>query len=237
MHRKVFGGDGGASAVQVLVKLAKDGFKKLFFFHLKNVGIKKCFTPVARSAHCNARSYFKLQIFFRLIPFWSSLGSQSSWLRTWAICDFLKSSASFCLFPPFQTNITIFTTNKWEKCPSSKRCWDLNPRPLEHESPSITTRPGLPTLFAINYFNCRRGWAEDCHLNYWLFDYWPIGMVVGRRNYLFDGPRWWSSGQRACHLLQWSKFECRWISHFLFCKLIKKNENKAKRGRGWFIKK
>ena len=29
-------------------------------------------------------------------------------------------------------------------CPSSIRCRDTNPRPLEHESPLITTRPGLP---------------------------------------------------------------------------------------------
>ena len=51
----------------------------------------------------------------------------------------------FIYFSSFQTNlITIFTTNKCEKCPSSIRCWDSNPRPLEHESPPMTTRPGLP---------------------------------------------------------------------------------------------
>ena len=31
-----------------------------------------------------------------------------------------------------------------KKCPSSKRCRDSNPRPLERESLPITTRPGLP---------------------------------------------------------------------------------------------
>ena len=31
-----------------------------------------------------------------------------------------------------------------KKFPSSKWRWDLNTRPLEHESPPITTRPGLP---------------------------------------------------------------------------------------------
>ena len=36
-----------------------------------------------------------------------------------------------------------FTTNKCEKFPSSIRCRDSNSRPLEHESPPITTRPGL----------------------------------------------------------------------------------------------
>ena len=30
-----------------------------------------------------------------------------------------------------------------KKCLSSIRCWDSNPRPLELESPPITTRPGL----------------------------------------------------------------------------------------------
>ena len=44
----------------------------------------------------------------------------------------------FCLF---QTHITIFTTNKCEKCPSSIRCQDSNSRPLGHESPPITTTP------------------------------------------------------------------------------------------------
>ena len=43
----------------------------------------------------------------------------------------------------FETNIIIFTTNRCEKCPSSIRCWDSNPRPLKHELSPITTRPGL----------------------------------------------------------------------------------------------
>ena len=41
------------------------------------------------------------------------------------------------------SNITNFTTNQCEKCPSSIWYWDLNPQSLEHESPPITTRPGL----------------------------------------------------------------------------------------------
>ena len=43
----------------------------------------------------------------------------------------------FRLFSSFQTNITIFTKNKCEKCPFSIRCWDSNPQPLELESPPI----------------------------------------------------------------------------------------------------
>ena len=30
-----------------------------------------------------------------------------------------------------KTNITIFTTNQCEQCPSSKRYWDSNPLPLD----------------------------------------------------------------------------------------------------------
>ena len=36
------------------------------------------------------------------------------------------------------------TANKCENDRSSIRCWDSNPRPLEHGSPPITTRPWLP---------------------------------------------------------------------------------------------
>ena len=53
--------------------------------------------------------------------------------------------ASFLfIFGPFKQ--TIFTANQCEKmsCPSSIRRRDLNPWPLELESPPITTRPGLP---------------------------------------------------------------------------------------------
>ena len=56
----------------------------------------------------------------------------------------------FHLFSSFQTHKTIFTTNKCEKCPSSILCQDLNSRPLGHESPHITNRPGLlPYRFSM----------------------------------------------------------------------------------------
>ena len=47
------------------------------------------------------------------------------------------------LFLSFQRNIISFTNNICKKCPSRIQCWDLNPRPSGHESPSITTRPSL----------------------------------------------------------------------------------------------
>ena len=63
-------------------------------------------------------------------------------LNKWA-----NPSLFFYLFSSFQTHITNFTTNIYVKqCPSSLRCWDSNPRPSEHESPPITTRPGRPIL-------------------------------------------------------------------------------------------
>ena len=55
----------------------------------------------------------------------------------------------FRLLSLFQTIITIFTTNKCEKCPSSICCRDSNSRPLAHESPPITTRPGSRPKISI----------------------------------------------------------------------------------------
>ena len=59
----------------------------------------------------------------------------------------VPTPASFSFILSFQTHITNFTTNKYVKtCPSSIWYWDLNSQPLEHESPPITTRQGLPGL-------------------------------------------------------------------------------------------
>ena len=49
--------------------------------------------------------------------------------------------ALFHLFPSFQTNVTILTTNKCEKCPPSIRRWDLNSQLSDYKSPPLTTRP------------------------------------------------------------------------------------------------
>ena len=45
---------------------------------------------------------------------------------------------------PFQTHYKFYNKYICEKCPSSIQCRDSNSQPLEHESPPITTRPGLP---------------------------------------------------------------------------------------------
>ena len=43
-------------------------------------------------------------------------------------------------------NLQILQQINVKKCLSSIWCRDLNPRPLEHDSPPITTRPGLPPI-------------------------------------------------------------------------------------------
>ena len=40
-----------------------------------------------------------------------------------------------------QTSLQFLQQIYVKKCPSSIRCWNLNPQPSEHEPPPITTRP------------------------------------------------------------------------------------------------
>ena len=63
----------------------------------------------------------------------------------WAI-----SGLFYRLFSVFSIKQYNFYNNICEKSPSSVRYRDSNPRPLEHESPTITARPGLPPK--ITYF-------------------------------------------------------------------------------------
>ena len=51
-------------------------------------------------------------------------------------------SLFFIYFRPFNT-LQFFQQINVTKCPSSTRCRDSNSRPLGHEYPPITTRPGL----------------------------------------------------------------------------------------------
>ena len=89
----------------------------------------------------------------------SSLRSQSFliFFKKWA-----NPGLFFFDFWSFQANNTIFTTNQCEKlsCPSSIQHRDSNPRPLECESPPITTNPGLSisNLFSLLIS------AQDCKL-------------------------------------------------------------------------
>ena len=81
-----------------------------------------------------------------------------SWARIFYNCFFKwPFPASFLLIFVFSGKHFNFYNNWiYEKCPSSIPCWDSNPRPTEHESPPITTRPpGLD-----RYFNLHLNWNQ-----------------------------------------------------------------------------
>ena len=88
-----------------------------------------------------------------------------------ANCFFLKKWANHRPLIRFfiLSNITIFATNKCEKYPW---CWYLNPRPLEIESPSVTTRPGLPPR-ELNCLNWKTNYEKRA-----AFDVFDVLMLV-----------------------------------------------------------
>ena len=56
----------------------------------------------------------------------------------------------FRLFSVFSNKHYKFLQQIYVKrCPYSIWCWDSNPRPLERESPPITTKPGLPPQIKV----------------------------------------------------------------------------------------
>ena len=78
--------------------------------------------------------------------------------------SFLKqvSISFFVYFRSFQTNKQYnFATKYCEKCPSSIRCRDSNPRPLEHESFPITTRPSYVGSIKTVDFSRTRAWIAS----------------------------------------------------------------------------
>ena len=64
-------------------------------------------------------------------------GFNGTYIKKWA-----NPGLFFFYFRSFQTNITIFTTNIFEKMSIQYTV----PGPLERESLPITTRPGLPPM-------------------------------------------------------------------------------------------
>ena len=75
----------------------------------------------------------------------------------------------FCLFSSIQINIfTIFTTNICEKCPSSIHCWDLNSPLSVHDSPQMTTRPGLPPICFSILCSFRHQIEQTFEISYFL---------------------------------------------------------------------
>ena len=85
----------------------------------------------------------------------------------------------FIYFWSFQTTNTSFTTNQCEKMssPSSIPCQDSNPRPLEHESSPITTRPGLPPERGLVWL-----WLRISDLGYFLLQHVGTGHTVWPSN-------------------------------------------------------
>ena len=62
------------------------------------------------------------------------------------------SRSLFVYFRPFKQTLLFLQQIYVKKCPSSIWCWDSNPQPSEHESPPITTSPGLPPKHRPNVF-------------------------------------------------------------------------------------
>ena len=72
------------------------------------------------------------------------------------------ASISF-IYRPFQTNITNFTTNECEKCPSSIRHQVSNTQPCDYKSPPLTTRPleCYSYLIDAGEFHLVEDWDEE----------------------------------------------------------------------------
>ena len=59
------------------------------------------------------------------------------------------------LFSSFQTHITIFTTNRCEKCTSRIWCWDWNLQPPVHASSWVSSHNHLTRAPTQNVFNVK----------------------------------------------------------------------------------
>ena len=58
----------------------------------------------------------------------------------------------YVYFRLFKQTLQFLQQINVKKCPSSIQFWDSNSRPWIHESPPITTRPGLPPRDKITFF-------------------------------------------------------------------------------------
>ena len=89
--------------------------------------------------------YFLIQFnLICILTFWFPRKKVSIKKFCFVECEGDRQTEKCQILSSFQTNITILTSNKREKFPSSIWCWDSNSKPLEHKSPPLTTRPGLP---------------------------------------------------------------------------------------------
>ena len=87
----------------------------------------------------------------------------------------------FRLFSVFfkQTSLQFLLQIYVEKCPSSIRCRDSNPRPLERESLPFTTRPGLPPNIVHFLFHSFKSISlKGC---YHLLNYFSVCLIFNYR--------------------------------------------------------
>ena len=103
-------------------------------------------------------NYSNLIILYELPPvvsFYSfSLSVVGSYVVVSSIYFFKWANSSHFLiyFHLFKHKLQFLQQLNVKKCPSSIQCRDSNSRPLEHESPPITTRPGSLTCLTT-YIN------------------------------------------------------------------------------------
>ena len=89
------------------------------------------------------RCFAVLQIMSRISPFLKGAKSNLRSLKgfTMSVKKSTIHGLFFIYFCLFKKILQFLQQINVKKCPSSKRCWDSKSRPLEHESPRITTRP------------------------------------------------------------------------------------------------
>ena len=124
---------------------------------LSSVKCKKHFRNTLKCDHLSERKVHCPIYKQHILSFLSFTGMSFKALSSCSLNCQRPASNLFVYFWPFQTNNAIFTTNKCEKCPSSIQCWYFNPRPPEHESSPVTTRPfdiaSFNELFTITFLD------------------------------------------------------------------------------------
>ena len=97
----------------------------------------------------------------------------------------------FHLFSSLQILNKFYNKYVCKKCPSSIWCRDSNSRPLKHESPSITTRPGLPPKVCCNTTSQPPGCSDCCRVR--------LLQIIGKFYILtaMDCDRHWSQQVRS----------------------------------------
>ena len=128
----------------------------------------------------------------RRLPVWNF---KKTFLGFFFLKKMVQTRYLFHFFLSFQTNITILTTNKCKKYPSSIRCRDSNSQPSDYD---LTTRPRLPsfeylddprklfsrrrwttvTAVSCSVFNMSKTLMHNIHCNVpYVFYYWADPVV------------------------------------------------------------